>query len=557
MKNQSSLKFSAIIVIALFCIFHTYGRVNNKLPNIRIKAGVATISGSISNLKLPEGEKIVLILFGVNNPVSGKKSNYTARLNKNNRFYLNIPLECSTALVDFYIQSETKYYGSGCIGLDQSKNALLNIVFDKQGNLKMKTKGGLNLSTVDLMNIPKAINRFIDFNTSGDYYKMTPKEFSELELKVNLKKRISFAIDSLQLTEKIRKYLINTFNLMCLKGRLFYYKEEAEKSHHMRANDSIVYTAVDPDKSYYSFLRDFNLNNPQLLYTIYYGTFMRKLLTIEALKIPPINDTPIDKWLTEVKKGMKDVVGFNKGLFYDMLAVNAYTFQMNDKIEPLSKKQIENIKNYFKLNNKEIISILMKNSKEVVKTLENSKDLKINKILTISSESETDNHNTNKKELTVTIPGNNNVPIKTYKKGADLKVKDSVPASKEKLMETIISKYRGKVVLVDFWATWCVPCKEAISEMKPLKAELKNKEVVFVYISDESSPRIRWEYEIKAIGGEQYYLTKSELNYIIDSFGFNGIPSYLIYDKNGELKHKFNGFPGVDEMKEKIKVLLP
>jgi thiol-disulfide isomerase/thioredoxin len=284
---------------------------------------------------------------------------------------------------------------------------------------------------------------------------------------------------------------------------------------------------------------------------------MNKLLTIEALKIPPINDTPIDKWLTDVKKGMKDVVGFNKGLFYDMLAVNAYTFQMNDKIEPLSKKQIENIKNYFKLNNKEIISILMKNSKEVVKTLENSKDVKINKILTTTSESEKDNHNTNKKELTVTIPGNNNVPIKTYEEGADLKVKDSVPVSKEKLMETIISKYRGKVVLVDFWATWCVPCKEAISEMKPLKAELKDKGVVFVYITDVSSPRIRWEYEIKAIGGEQYYLTQSELNYIIDSIEFKGIPSYLIYNKNGELKHKFNGFPGVDEMREKIKVLLP
>jgi thiol-disulfide isomerase/thioredoxin len=224
-----------------------------------------------------------------------------------------------------------------------------------------------------------------------------------------------------------------------------------------------------------------------------------------------MNDTPIDIWLSGVKSSMKDVVGFDKGFFYDMLVVNAYTFQLNYKIEPLSKKQVENIKNYFKSNNKEISGILLKRNEEVIKTLEISTDLKIN---------------------------------------------DSVPVSKEKLMETIISRYRGKVVLVDFWDTWCGPCKGAITDMKPLKAELKEKGIVFVYISDVSSPKITWEYEVKAIGGEQYYITKTEANYLWESFGFNGIPSYLIYDKNGELKHKFTGFPGIDKMREMIEEIL-
>ena len=506
--GKSNLVTSKILLIILFTTSFLFanGRNSNiQLPIPTIKAGIANISGSISNLKLPDGEKKASISFRVYNPVSGVESKYTASLNENNRFNFDIPLECSTALADFSVQSETRFYCNGSIGLDQDKNLQLTIVFDEQGNMKMDTKGGMKLSTEDLMNIPKAIDRFETKITWGDYYKMTPKEFSEYELNVNLKKRISFAVDSLQLSEEIKKFLINSFNLRYLKGRLFYYKEEAEKSH--LRSDSTAYTAVEPHKSYYSFLRHFNLNDPQLLYTYSYTDFMQKLLTIEALKIPPINDTPIDKWLTGVKNSMKDVVGFDKGFFYDMLVVNAYTFQLNYKVEPLSKKQVENIKNYFKFNNKGITVILMKHNGEVIKTLENSSDLKIN---------------------------------------------DSLPVSKEKLMETIISKYRGKVVLVDFWATWCGPCKRAISDIKPLKAELKDKGVVFVYISDESSPRTTWEYEIKAIGGEQYYLTKTEVNYFLDSFGFNGIPSYLIYDKNGELKHKFTGFPSVEKMREMI-----
>jgi thiol-disulfide isomerase/thioredoxin len=506
--------FTPRIILAFLCttfFFCANGqKLNNQLPTPMIRAGIANVSGSISNMKLPEGEKKVLIVFTIYNSVSGEENKYSTTLDENNRFSFNIPLECSTAFVGFRVESETINYGYGIIGIDQDKRVQLDISFDEQSNMKMETKGGLNLSTEDLMNISKAMYGFETDVTWGNYYKMTPKEFSEYELNVSLKKRISFAVDSLPLSDKIKEYLINSFNLRYLKGRLFYYKETAEQSHSMK-KDSIAYTAVEPDKSYYSFLRDFNLNNPQLLYAYSYGDFMRKILTIEALKIPPINDTPIDKWLTEVKTSIKDIVGFEDGLFYDMLVVSAYTSQINYKLEPLSKKQVENIKTYFKFSNNEVISILLKSNEDIIKILDKSTDLKIN---------------------------------------------NSPRVSKEKLMETIISKYSGKVVLVDFWATWCGPCKDAISEMKSLKAELKKKGIAFVYISSESSPKIRWEYQIKAIGGEQYYLTKSEWNYISDHFGFKGIPSYLIYDKNGELKYKFTGFPGVAKMREMIDPLL-
>jgi len=43
----------------------------------------------------------------------------------------------------------------------------------------------------------------------------------------------------------------------------------------------------------------------------------------------------------------------------------------------------------------------------------------------------------------------------------------------------------------------------------------------------------------------------------MNSFGFTAIPSYLVYDKKGQLKQKFTGFPGTDKMREMIVALLP
>jgi thiol-disulfide isomerase/thioredoxin len=491
-----------------------YQNNNDKLPDPKIKAGIAKISGSISNLKLPEGEKKVAIEIWVMNPVSGEESKYVTNLNENNRFSLEVPLECSTAIVGFNIGTNTKKFGYAYIGLEQDKELQMNIVFNDKGDFKIDAKGGLNLAYDDMMNIFRALELFDEHFTWGDYYKMTPKEFAEHELTIGLKERTNAAIDSLALSETTKKFLIDEFNIRFLKGRLFYYKESAEESFKLSQLEHPFYsdyTAIEPDKSYYSFLRDFNLNNPQYLYSYSYSDFLKKFLSIAAFRIPKIKDMPIDEWLRGVKATVQDVIGFNSGLFYDMLAANAYALQMNDRKEPLTNKQLENISNYFKDNKESYSKILIKKNGELVISIERSNDLKVN---------------------------------------------ETPSSTKEKLMNTIIAKYKGSVVLVDFWATWCIPCMNAHKDMKPIKDELKDKGVVFVYLTDGSSPKPLWEGKIKGIGGEQYYLTDGEWNYVMDSFSFERIPSYLIYDTNGQLIHKFTGFPGTDKMREMIEALL-
>ena len=85
---------------------------------------------------------------------------------------------------------------------------------------------------------------------------------------------------------------------------------------------------------------------------------------------------------------------------------------------------------------------------------------------------------------------------------------------------------------------------------------MHGKDIVFVYLTDITSPKKLWEENIKMIGGEQYYLTREQWEYLLTSFDFSGIPTYLFYDKKGELKNKITGYPGTINMQKMIEGLL-
>ncbi|WP_455584153.1 TlpA family protein disulfide reductase [Bacteroides sp.] len=142
--------------------------------------------------------------------------------------------------------------------------------------------------------------------------------------------------------------------------------------------------------------------------------------------------------------------------------------------------------------------------------------------------------------------------IEQNKKKTGFTINEAGEVSNEDLFASIIAKYRGHTLLVDFWATWCGPCRMANKAMLPMKEELKDKDIVYIYLTGETSPKGTWENMIPDIHGEHFRVTDQQWSYLMSAFHIEGVPTYLLIDREGNINYKTTGFPGVDKMKEEL-----
>ncbi len=127
------------------------------------------------------------------------------------------------------------------------------------------------------------------------------------------------------------------------------------------------------------------------------------------------------------------------------------------------------------------------------------------------------------------------------------------------VLSVLAKNYEGKVVVIDFWATWCGPCRQAMKLIDEIKPELQKKGVVFVYLTGETSPLAKWQEMIANIEGDHYRLTKKQWGELCGNLGLLGIPSYMILNKDGSTAYdniKTGGYPGSDVLQNQAEVAL-
>ncbi len=135
----------------------------------------------------------------------------------------------------------------------------------------------------------------------------------------------------------------------------------------------------------------------------------------------------------------------------------------------------------------------------------------------------------------------------------DEMINEPAPAFKLKDLngkEVSLSDFKGKIVAVDFWATWCNPCLNSFPGMKKVVEEFKNdKDVAFLFVDtwERVANKLANAKNFIAINKYPFHVLLDSSNTVVSSFKVSGIPTKFVIGRKGNIRFKSVGFDGSTE----------
>lgn len=337
------------------------------------------------------------------------------------------------------------------------------------------------------------LNEFCEFDYNAlqkAVSEVTPSDYKASQLKdcTDKKSKLDAFVCKHNLSDRSAQLLKVKVQLSYGKNLLDYamYREMAAQRD---TTNQILKTPIDI--SFYDFLKELPLNDSDILSLPEFSTFINRYEYSDIFKsanksVSYANkyDYVINYW-TKKDSIFNDVIGVGPCLAHDVTKIRGLEFYVKE----LALPEVRKVKDF-----------LIKDIKEPF--LKAQANYMIKKLYPTE----------NKKSYT--LP----------------------KSAAANFFKTLVDPHKGNLVFVDFWGVFCGPCRAGIKEMKPIRDKYNDKGVAFVYITDEkSSPLNDYNKIMEDVKGYKHRLTADEYNYLRELFKFNGIPRYVLLDKNGDI----------------------
>lgn len=539
---------------------------NASLPTPEIKKGNAILSGKLSYYE--PSMQFSGTVYGTN-LLTTSRTEKEFKVNDDGTFRIEIPM-VTTGNVTIY---SPFFNGNLILTPGKETSILFNLPELARSDSKLRkdeapygkkvyVKGAYGAINDEMINNPVKVTIEQEYNTLLDAINgMTPQQYKDYWLDCYKKalNELDAMSDISNNYKEIKKMGLAASLVSQLTDMDYMLENAYKKAHNIdRRSPAKGFKPGDIPVDYYDVLGKLDLNNPKMLlcreYTYIPELFLYTNLTnkredkfgvfnylinsgqlkddevslvkeymasmqegkqfdksAELKEIRNTYDSLFQEYGNKIKKErntrqvLARLLGTDKGLLFDLLDIQPLTQHIND-YEPLTKEQLAQAEKISSVYG----SIINEMNNDLLRKIEENK------------------------------------------KKTGYIVNETPQVSDEQLFDAIISKYKGKVIFVDFWATWCGPCRMAMKQAEPVKAALAGKDIVYLYLTGETSPLVTWKNMIPDIHGEHYRMTDAQWGYLSKKFNISGIPSYIIVDKNGKQAHFQTGFMGAPKMKEML-----
>ncbi|EHQ25025.1 TlpA family protein disulfide reductase [Mucilaginibacter paludis] len=513
------IKFQASRKITLFlCIMLSALLAIAQTPKTTYSGKITGYSG---NMGFTTGKLIR------NNVITGVNEMYVINIQPDGNFSLTFPLvrneEC---WISFPFFNSWVYFEAG-------KNIVQDFNIADIPKVVSAFKGDAERVNNDMNKVRPVL---MDYNWDkiyADIYQLTPEQYKSYFLKIQSSKLA--LIDSIAKQPGFDKIAWNLAVRNVKYGTasdLIHYNYTREAAYRMQNklsfnNREPVLRPVTLKADYYDFLKTLKYNDPCAMVCYCYFEFMNRLMfmdliydsaglldytkEIESLKSKDTSDANIKATIKIYQDMMshkatkpgaleKARTGVLKGLIHadislelDLMYLQPLANELNYKTDTLKDDSLAKIKSVLK--HKFLMGDVVALNDKIKQNISNVKKQ--------------------------TSYADSQIPVNT---------------TADSILSAILDRYKGKVVFIDFWATWCAPCIQSIQEIAPLKEELaQDKDIVFLYITDTSSPEKTYQAMMPHIKGEHYRLSQDQHNFLTGRFQINGIPHYVIVNKQGRV----------------------